>query len=84
MIDVFSGAPNIHADTRGDLSVAHFPYVETLLMLSDGFIDHEKHSHFVVHLPLCLECGLLRTGRYLSFCTAFGFIYRSRRSENQF
>lgn len=85
MIDVFSGAANIFSHTRGVLSAAHFPYVETLEMLSDGFIDDIKHSHFVVHLPLFLECGLLRTGRCQSFCRAFGFIYRSRRSEqNQF
>lgn len=84
MIDVFSGAPNIFAHTRGDLSAAHFHYVENLLILSDGFMDDVKHSHFVVHLPLCLECGLLRTGRCQTFCMAFGFIYRRRVEQNQF
>lgn len=71
MIDVFSGAPNIFAHTKGALSAAHFPYVETLLILSNGFMGDIKHSHFVVHLPLYLERGLLRTGRCQSFCVAF-------------
>lgn len=53
---MFSLEPQTSLLTPGDLSAGHFHYVETLLILSDGFIDDVKHSHFILPFALRVDC----------------------------